>query len=80
MGTGRIEAFFHWRGTVDVANDLLNKLASGLQNMGAPIRRNHAGRLSIPLATQRTPQVTNVMAIQADIRILLNCKAVQACE
>jgi len=30
LGTGRIEAFFHWRGTVDVANDLLNKQASGL--------------------------------------------------
>jgi len=30
LGTGRIEAFFHWRGTVDVANDLLNKYASGL--------------------------------------------------
>jgi len=25
FGTGRIEAFFHWRGTVGVANDLLNK-------------------------------------------------------
>ena len=48
FGAGRIEAFFHWRGTEDVTNDLLNKLARGLQ-IGAPIRRNHAGRLSIPV-------------------------------
>ena len=52
FGAGRIEAFFHWRGTDDVANDLLNKLARGFQNIGAPIRRNHAGKLSIPVAVE----------------------------
>ena len=52
LGTGRIEAFFHWRATEVVANDLLNKLARGLQNIGASICRNHAGRLSIPVAVE----------------------------
>jgi len=44
LGTSRLEALFHWRGTEDVVNDLLSKQARGLQNTGTPICRSHAGR------------------------------------
>jgi len=50
LGTGWIEARFHCRGTTDVVIDLLNKHAIGLQKAGAPRRRDHAGRLSNPVA------------------------------
>ena len=52
LGTGHIEACFHWRGTVAVARpiDKLKRRASGLQKIGAPRRRNQAGNWSGPVA------------------------------
>lgn len=37
FGTGRIEAYFHCRGTTDVTMDFSNRRAMGLQKIGAPI-------------------------------------------
>jgi len=50
FGTGRIEAYFHCRGTTDVTMDFSNRRAMGLQKIGAPRRRNQAGRQSKPVA------------------------------
>ena len=49
LGTGHIEACFHWRGTVAVAIDRLKRRASGLQKIGAQRRRNQAGSWSGPV-------------------------------
>ena len=50
FSTGRIEAYFHCRGTTDVTMDFSNRRAMGLQKIGAPRRRNQAGRQSKPVA------------------------------
>ena len=50
LGTGKIDAFFHCSGTVEVDRERLKRWAIGLQNAGAPSRRNHAGSLSRPVA------------------------------
>ena len=54
LGTGHIEACFHWRGTVAVAIDWLKRRASGLQKIGAQRRRNQAGSWSGPVAVVRS--------------------------
>lgn len=50
FGTGVILARFHYRGTIDLASDWVNKLEGGLANSGAPRLRNHAGIWSSPMA------------------------------
>jgi len=54
LGTGHIEACFHWRGTVAVAIDKLKMRASGLQKIGAQRRRNQAGSWSGTVAVVRS--------------------------
>ena len=46
FGIGLINACFHWLGTIDLFNDLLNRVHIGRANTGAPSRRNQAGSLS----------------------------------
>ena len=48
FATGRIDADFHWLGTMEDDNDKFIKLAIGAAKNGAPTRRNHAGILSKP--------------------------------
>ena len=52
--TGQIDAAFHWRGTMDVANEQLKRCARGLLKTGAPSLRNQAGRRSKPVAVGRS--------------------------
>jgi len=53
FGTGRIQACFHWCGTVDVESEKLNRCERGRQKIGAPSLRNQAGRPSKPVAVAR---------------------------
>jgi hypothetical protein len=43
FGIGFMTAFFHCRGTMDVARDRLKSLARGLENIGIPTPRNQDG-------------------------------------
>jgi hypothetical protein len=45
-----MEAVFHWLGTTEDDNDKFIMFAIGAAKNGAPIRRNHAGMLSKPVA------------------------------
>jgi len=53
LGTGRIQAYLNWCGTVDVDSERLRRHESGEQKTGAPSRRNQAGRASRPVAVGR---------------------------
>ena len=48
FATGRIDAAFHWLGTLEDDNDKFIIPAIGAAKNGAPTRRNHAGILSKP--------------------------------
>jgi len=50
LATGRIEARYHWFGTTADEVDRFIMSASGLANIGAPVRKNHAGSSSNPVA------------------------------
>ena len=50
LATGRIEARFHWFGTTADEMDRFVMSVSGLANIRAPIRKNHAGSSSKPVA------------------------------
>ena len=50
FGIGRIDAAFHWRGTMKDDSDRFIISANGSARIGAPIRKNQAGMLSSPVA------------------------------
>ena len=50
FGIGRIDAAFHWRGTMEDDSDRFIISANGSARIGAPIRKNQAGMLSSPVA------------------------------
>ena len=50
LGTGSIEADFHCVGTTDELRDKFSMSASGAAKSVAPIRKNHDGVLSSPVA------------------------------
>ena len=45
LGIGCIIADFHCEGTVDWSRERLMRWVNGLENIGAPRRRNHDGSL-----------------------------------
>jgi len=74
LGTGCIDADFHCIGTRGDASDMFSMLASGAAKTGAPIRKNHEGMLSSPVAVgQRVSRALNtrhsVMCVEA-VRLL----------
>ena len=48
VGTGRIDAVFHWIGTWEVARDRLKRRASGSLKTEAPTLRNHCRLVFYP--------------------------------
>jgi len=71
-----IQAFFHWCGTADVNMHFLNRLATGLQKKGAPLRRNQEGSRSNPVAVAGSASSnlktlhSETMSLQAAVSIL----------
>ena len=53
LGTGSIDADFHCIGTTDEVRDKFSMSASGAAKTGAPVRKNHEGMLSSPVAVGR---------------------------
>ena len=54
LGTGRIEACFHCRGTIPEEIDIVISLVNGAHMTGADNRKNQAGSLSSPVAVCRS--------------------------
>jgi len=50
LGRGVMTAVFHCHGTTPSATDSLNSSASGDAKIGAPMRKNHSGNSSWPIA------------------------------
>ena len=60
LGTGRTDADFHCVGTSDEVRDKFSMSASGAAKTGAPIRKNHDGMLSSPVAVgHRVSRISN---------------------
>ena len=60
LGTGCIDAVIHCVGTRDEASDMFSMSANGAAKTGAPIRKNHDGMLSSPVAVgQRVSRALN---------------------
>jgi len=72
FGTGRFQACFHWRGTVEVESDRLKSWVMGEQKIGAATRRNHEGMPSSSVAVEQS--ISKILKTRhSEMKSLLGC-------